>query len=55
MSARNPSRSTWREAAFYSRLLEAKHDAEGSFSLFPAFTELDGRKFIDLDQLEGLQ
>ena len=51
MSAKNPSKGTWREAKFYSVLLGAKHDDEKSFSLFPAFTVLDGRKFIDLDQL----
>lgn len=50
-SAKNPSKETWREAKFYSTLLGAKHDDEKSFSLFPAFTVLDGRKFIDLDQL----
>lgn len=53
MSTRNPSRSTWKEAKFYSTLLEKKHGDEGSFSLFPAFTVLDGRKFIDLGQLES--
>ena len=50
MSAKNPSKGTWREAKFYSTLLGAKH--EKSFSLFPAFTVLDGRKFIDLDYVE---
>ena len=52
MSAKNPSKSTWREAKFYSTLLGAKHDDEKSFSLFPAFTVLDGRKFIDLDDIK---
>ena len=52
MSAKNPSKSTWREAKFYSTLLEAKHDDEKSFSLFPAFTVLDGRKFIDLSDIK---
>ena len=51
MSAKNPSKITWREAKFYSTLLGAKHD-EKSFSLSPAFTVLDGRKFIDLDHAE---
>ena len=51
MSAKNPSKGTWREAKFYSTLLGAKH--EKSFSLFPAFTVLDGRKFIDLGDIKA--
>ena len=51
-SAKNPSKGTWREARFYSTLFAAKHDDEKSFSLFPAFTVLDGRKFIDLSDIK---
>ena len=49
MSAKNPSKGTWREAAFYQRLFDQRMTGDALPSPRYAFSILDGRKFIDLD------
>ena len=52
MSAKNPSKSTWREAAFYQRLFDQRMTGDTLPSPRYAFSILDGRKFIDLDDIK---
>ena len=53
MSAKNPSKSTWREAAFYQRLFDQRMTGHALPSSRYAFSILDGRKFIDLDDIKA--
>ena len=48
-----PTKITWREEDKYAnRLLLKMQKSSGEFSIFPKFTVLDGRKFIDLNDME---
>ena len=51
-SAKNPSKSTWREAAFYQRLFDQRMTGDALPSSRYAFSILDGRKFIDLSDIK---
>ncbi len=52
MSSKNPSKADWREARYYQRLFSERHEGSESLPTFsPTFMVLDGRKFIDLDQV----
>ena len=47
------SKITWREEDKYAtQLLLKMQKSSGEFSIFPKFTVLDGRKFIDLNDYE---
>ena len=52
MSAKNPSKETWREAAFYQRLFDQRMTGDTLPSPRYAFSVLDGRKFIDLSDIK---
>lgn len=48
-----PTKTTWREEDKYARkLLSKMQKSNGKFSIFPKFTALDGRTFIDLNDIE---
>ena len=47
------SKITWREEDKYAtQLLLKMQKSSGEFSIFPKFTVLDGRKFIDLNYMK---
>ena len=53
-----PTKITWREEDKYAnRLLLKMQKCNREFSIFPKFTVLDGRRFIDLDDMneEGFE
>ena len=52
MSSKNPSKSTGREAAFYRRLFDQRMTGATEGHPRYAFSSLDGRKFIDLDDIK---
>ena len=52
MSAKNPSKETWREAAFYQRLFDQRITGNPLPPHRYAFSILDGRKFIDLSDIK---
>ena len=46
-------KETWREAAFYQRLFDQRMTGDTLPSPRYAFSILDGRKFIDLDDIKA--
>jgi hypothetical protein len=48
-----PTKITWREEDKYAiQLLLKMQKSNGEFSIFPKFTVLDGRRFIDLNDMK---
>ena len=48
-----PTKITWRDEDKYAtQLLLKMQKSSGEFSIFPKFTVLDGRRFIDLNDME---
>ena len=52
MSAKNPSKETWREAAIYQRIFDQRMTGDALPSPRYAFSVLDGSKFIDLGDIK---
>ena len=48
-----PSKITWREEdQFAKNLLRKMQSCTGEIRIFPQYTEIDGRRFIDLNDFE---
>lgn len=48
-----PTKLTWRDESKYAKRLLAKiKDSDDRLAIFPGFTKLDGRTFIDLNDYE---
>ena len=48
-----PSKITWRdEEKFTKALLRKMQSCTGEIRIFPQYTEIDGRRFIDLNDFE---